>query len=129
MLKFSDCRSDGEMKDILNRYPFYSEAGKSDIHPSLKKSDICQQSQNQSIYQEIYKKNKAIKRADPVIIGDRIRNLRFQSELTQKELAREICISQSAVSRLESGTRLPSRDTLLNLSSLFNTTADELFRF
>jgi len=53
-------------------------------------------------------------------IADEIVRLRIRLNLTQAELAKEIGTTQSAISRAESGTRLPSNRFLNKIAEAFN---------
>lgn len=59
-------------------------------------------------------------------IGKYIYKLREQSHLSQKQLAEMIPISRQAVSNWENGRTIPSSDTLIILSKIFNVSVDEL---
>lgn len=58
--------------------------------------------------------------------GNRLKELRLQSGLTQKELGDRIGISKSVVSFYEHLDRTPSPDVLIKLASVFHVSADEL---
>ena len=58
----------------------------------------------------------ASRQVSPVVaVGDRIRQLRLARELTQTELARQIGIQQSDLSRMEKGEYRVSLDILFRL--------------
>lgn len=56
----------------------------------------------------------------------RLRELRARGNLTQDEVASAIGCHESAISRWESGTRLPSCVDLLALSRFYRVSCDEL---
>jgi len=58
--------------------------------------------------------------------GLKLKELRLQAGLTQKELGDRIGISKSVVSFYEHLDRTPSPDVLIKLSSVFHVSADEL---
>ena len=57
-------------------------------------------------------------------IGQRIRALRMERGLTQQELAYELNVSLSAVSKIEQGKRVPSVDMFALLTDALQTTID-----
>ncbi|MBQ3861956.1 MAG: helix-turn-helix transcriptional regulator [Clostridia bacterium] len=59
-------------------------------------------------------------------IGDRIRELRRQCGLTQKQTADALGVTQQAVCRWERNQALPGAAHLRPLASLLGTTADAL---
>ncbi len=59
-------------------------------------------------------------------IGQQIKYLRKQSGFTQVQLAKKLNKSKSAVCRYESGAKVPSLDTLIDISTLFNVSLDYL---
>ncbi|MBQ8172152.1 MAG: helix-turn-helix transcriptional regulator [Oscillospiraceae bacterium] len=54
----------------------------------------------------------------------RIRDLREDSDLTQKQVAQKLCCSQQAYSNYELGLRDIPTDILIALARMYNTTAD-----
>lgn len=56
----------------------------------------------------------------------RIRELRKQAGLSQKDLAQKLFISQQSVGKWESGKNRPTPDTFLKLAELFGVTTDYL---
>jgi transcriptional regulator with XRE-family HTH domain len=52
----------------------------------------------------------------PVLIADEVSRARQRAGLSQRELATRAGLTQAAVSRLESGDRLPRLETLLALA-------------
>jgi len=58
--------------------------------------------------------------------GDKVRALRQEKGLTQKQLASKLEITKSTISGYEQGTKSPSVEALIKLCSLFNVSADYL---
>lgn len=59
-------------------------------------------------------------------IGQRIKELRTESGLTQKDLAEMIGVAQNTVSQYENGTASTSLEIIIKLSEVFHTTTDYL---
>ena len=59
-------------------------------------------------------------------IGAKIRSLRQQNGLTQKELAARIGLTEASMSRYISGDRDPKPDVLANIATALQTTSDFL---
>ncbi len=59
-------------------------------------------------------------------MGSRLKKLRINSNLTQKQLADRIGLANSAISSYESGYRYPSYDILLKYSRIFHVSTDYL---
>ena len=59
-------------------------------------------------------------------LSDKITTLRKANNWTQEELAEKIDVSRQAISRWENGTALPDANNILQLSKLFDVTADYL---
>lgn len=60
------------------------------------------------------------------MIGNRIRQLRQEAGMTQKELAEQLGISPSAVGMYEQGRREPPGEVLIQLCRLFHVSSDWL---
>lgn len=60
------------------------------------------------------------------MIGDRIKEARDKNGYTQSALAKALGISRSAVNAWEMGVSVPSAQYLVELSKLFNVSADFL---
>lgn len=58
--------------------------------------------------------------------GDRLKELRTQNGLTQKELGDRIGLTKSVVSYYEQQTRTPSPEILIKLAAIFHVTSDYL---
>ena len=60
-------------------------------------------------------------------VGERLRVLRKQQRLTQAQLARQIGIQQSDLSRMEKGEYRVSLDNLFKILSVFDLSLNDLF--
>ena len=61
-------------------------------------------------------------------LGKLIVSLRKKYNMTQKELAEKLNVSDKAVSRWETGKNYPDIETLKKLSEIFDTTIDDLLQ-
>ena len=61
-----------------------------------------------------------------VEFGQRLRELRKQKNLTQKQLAELIGVKNSIISFYEVGDRFPSPEIIIKLSAALNTSTDYL---
>ena len=61
-----------------------------------------------------------------VNMGEKLKSLRIEKKLTQKQVADRIGLAISAVSSYESGTRYPSYDVLVKLVRIFHVSTDYL---
>ena len=61
-----------------------------------------------------------------VNMGEKLRSLRIENKLTQKQVADRIGLAISAVSSYEAGTRYPSYESLIKLSRMFHVSTDHL---
>lgn len=61
-----------------------------------------------------------------VNMGKKLKSLRREKKLTQKQIADRIGLAISAVSSYESGTRYPSYDVLIKLAQIFHVSTDYL---
>lgn len=61
-----------------------------------------------------------------VEFGNRLKNLRKQHNLTQKQLASLIGVKNSIISFYELGDRIPSPQIVISLASVFHVTTDYL---
>ena len=59
-------------------------------------------------------------------LPERLRLLRTQNNLTQKEISKLLGLSPSIVSGYETGERTPSLEVLLQLSGIYKTSTDYL---
>lgn len=58
--------------------------------------------------------------------GERLKTLRIENGLTQKQVAERVGVAVSAISSYEGGIRLPSYGVLIKLSKLYHVTTDFL---
>ncbi|NPV92681.1 MAG: helix-turn-helix transcriptional regulator [Firmicutes bacterium] len=58
--------------------------------------------------------------------GDRLRDLRNENDLKQKDLGKIIGVAKSTVSQWESGGRTPDASTLIKLADFFKVSVDYL---
>lgn len=61
-----------------------------------------------------------------VNMGKRLKQLRAQKNLTQKQVADRVGLAVSAISSYESGIRYPSYQTLVKLASMYHVSCDYL---
>ena len=61
-----------------------------------------------------------------MFIGSRVRELRKAKGLTQQDLADMINVTKVSVCCYEKGTRIPSLDTIIDISNLFKVNIDYL---
>ena len=59
-------------------------------------------------------------------LGNRIKQLRLEKRIPQKDLAESIGISPSTIGMYEQNRRVPDADTLIKLSTYFGVTIDYL---
>lgn len=60
------------------------------------------------------------------VIGDRIRSLRSEKNMTQMELATALHISNTTLSQYEGGQRIPSDEVKILMAAYFGVTVDYL---
>lgn len=61
-----------------------------------------------------------------LLLSNRLKELRIERELLQKDIAQELNITSSAYGFYEQGKRTPDADTLNKLSEYFNVSLDYL---
>lgn len=61
-----------------------------------------------------------------VNMGEKLKSLRLEKKMTQRQVADIIGLAISAVSSYESGSRYPSYDVLVQLARIFHVTTDYL---
>lgn len=61
-----------------------------------------------------------------VNLGQRLKTLRKQHKLTQKQVATRTGLAVSAISSYESGVRYPTYPTLIKFASMYHVTCDYL---
>lgn len=59
-------------------------------------------------------------------LGNRIAKLLNQSNMTQRELANKIHITEASMSRYVRGNRIPKGSTIANITAILHTTTDYL---
>ena len=59
-------------------------------------------------------------------MGEKLKALRLEKNLTQKQVADRIGLAISAISSYESGIRYPSYDALIKLARIFHVSTDYL---
>lgn len=59
-------------------------------------------------------------------MGEKLKSLRIEKKLTQKQVADRIGLAISAVSSYESGSRYPSYEALIKLAHIFHVSTDYL---
>lgn len=63
------------------------------------------------------------------MFGDNLKCLLYEANMTQRELAKELEITESAVSRYISGERMPSLTTVINISYILDCDVSEMVDF
>lgn len=61
-------------------------------------------------------------------LGERLKKLREEKGLTQKQVADKLGLESAAISKYEKDLREPNIESLLKLSDLFEISLDELLR-
>ena len=61
-----------------------------------------------------------------VKLGKRLKELRLEGKMTQKQIADRLGLAISAVSAYESGDRYPTYDTLITLARIYHVSTDYL---
>ena len=59
-------------------------------------------------------------------LGENLKKLRKEYNLSQEQLAEKLNISRQAISKWESGKAYPDIDNLILLRDIFNTTIDDI---
>lgn len=57
-------------------------------------------------------------------IGNRLKSLRVEHDLSQRQLANEMGVSNATISRIEMGERRPDTKTLITYSEYFGVSTD-----
>ena len=60
------------------------------------------------------------------ILGNRIRDLRREKNMTQMDLGKQVNVTKVSICCYEKGTRLPSLEILEDLAEVFNVSVDYL---
>lgn len=63
---------------------------------------------------------------DKEVFADRLKGLREKTGLNQKECAEKLNISRGSISFYENGERIPDIETIYNMATFFNVSADYL---
>lgn len=63
-----------------------------------------------------------------MLFSEKLKKLRKENNLTQEKLAEKLNVSRQAITKWESGDGVPDIENLKQLSTLFNTTIDELVK-
>lgn len=61
-----------------------------------------------------------------VDFGSRLRALRTEKKLTQRQLAKRVNLAVSAISAYETGDRLPTYDVMVKFARIFHVSTDYL---
>lgn len=61
-----------------------------------------------------------------VNFGEKLKRLRIENNLTQKQLAERIGLATSAISSYESGNRYPTYDVMAKFARIFHVSTDYL---
>lgn len=62
-------------------------------------------------------------------ISDRIKQLLEEQNMTQKELSDKAYLSESCISRILSGNRMPSVKAIINISKAFNVKIIDIVQY
>ncbi len=62
-------------------------------------------------------------------IGMKIRALRKQRNITQRDLAKTLCVTSQAISKWENGKNMPDISILPVVARIFGVSMDELFDY
>ena len=62
-------------------------------------------------------------------IGLKIKLLRKQHHITQKDLAKYLCVTSQAISKWENGKNMPDITVLPMVAKIFGISMDELFDY
>jgi len=65
---------------------------------------------------------------NPKTFGEKLKNIRKEKNLTQKEVAEKLFISVQAVSKWEKGKCLPDVDNIKTLGQLYQISVDNLLK-
>ena len=61
-----------------------------------------------------------------IFLGRRLKELRKKTKMTQQELGDKISVTKVSICCYEKGTRVPSLETLIDISNLFDVSLDYL---
>lgn len=83
----------------------------------------CQISYIDDIKMQVYNVTRGDK-----MLGEIIRSLRKENNLSQEELAEKLGVSRQSISLWENGQTMPSMDNIIAISSIFNVSTDVLLK-
>ncbi len=63
---------------------------------------------------------------DMVDLGNKLKSLRLQHNMTQAQLAQKLGLTKSVISAYETGLRMPSYDILIHITKIFKVSSDYL---
>lgn len=61
-----------------------------------------------------------------VDLGNNLKSLRLQHNMTQAQLAQKLGLTKSVISAYETGLRMPSYDILIHITQIFKVSSDYL---
>lgn len=61
-----------------------------------------------------------------MLLGERIKELRVEANLTQKELGDKVHVTKVSICLYEQGVRIPGLEILTDLANVFNVSLDYL---
>ena len=61
-------------------------------------------------------------------LGNRIKELRLEREMTQEELAVQLNVTKATISLYESNKRVPPLEKIIGLTEIFGVTVDDLIQ-
>lgn len=62
------------------------------------------------------------------MLGEKIRSLRKENNISQEELAEKLGVSRQSISLWENGQTMPSMDNIIAISNIFNVSTDVLLK-
>lgn len=63
-------------------------------------------------------------RCSIMLVGQRIKSLRLENDITQYELGKELSVSKTTISHYENDTRMPPLETLIQIADYFQVDLD-----
>lgn len=60
------------------------------------------------------------------MLSKQLKRLRCAAKMSQKDLSKQLYVSQQAIAKWENGSSTPNPETLVKLASIFNVSTDEL---
>ena len=96
--------------------------------PSTGKSNTCSPSASANAGKHFQNLMKKIRTGavHKLMLSLKLQDLRKQNHMTQEQLAQCLYVTRAAVSKWETGQRLPNLDSLRAIADLFHVTMDEL---